>query len=47
MKIEGLLREELLKDGKYYDLMRRSILYEEYITESKSAKPGEFSTLSS
>ncbi len=34
MKYEGTLRNELLKDGVYYDLDRLSILKEEYFTDS-------------
>lgn len=30
MKFEGVLRQELLKNGKYYDVAVRSILREEY-----------------
>lgn len=33
---EGTLRNELLKDGVYYDLDRLSILKNEYFTDSKS-----------
>ncbi len=34
MKYEGTLRNELLKDGVYYDLDRLSILKEEFFTDS-------------
>ena len=35
MKYEGIMREELLKNGVYYDIERHSILKGEYITNCK------------
>ena len=36
MKFEGTLREDLLKDGVYYDMDHLSILKNEYFTDCKS-----------
>lgn len=35
MKYEGTMRNDLLKDGVYYDIDRLSILRKEYFTDSK------------
>ena len=35
MKYEGVMRDELLKNGRYFDIERHSILRNEYFTNSK------------
>lgn len=42
MKYEGTLRNELLKNGVYYDIDHLSILKSEYFTDCKSEDPASF-----
>ena len=44
MKFEGTLRQDLLKDGVYYDIDRLSILKSEYYGLSNSWKFQVFNT---